>query len=191
MDFDHILNRRISVRSFDPKPVKDKELLAIVEAARLAPSACNSQTWRFIAITDRKVIQKICVEAMRPVIPNKWLKQVPLLIVGCSKLDIISNRIGTKITGIEYYQIDLGIAMEHMVLKATELGLGTCWIGWFDENKIKDILDIPKKIKVPAMLAVGYPRNKSAKKRNRKPIEKIVFSEKWGQSLKIDDFEKG
>ena len=187
MDFDHILNRRISVRSFDPKPVKDKELLAIVEAARLAPSACNSQTWRFIAITDRKVIQKICDEAMRPVIPNKWLKQVPLLIVGCSKLDIISNRIGTKITGIEYYQIDLGIAMEHMVLKATELGLGTCWIGWFDENKIKDILDIPKKIKVSAMLAVGYPKNKSAKKRNRKPIEKIVFSEKWGQSLKIDE----
>lgn len=187
MDFDDIIEHRISVRSFDPTPVKNKELLAIVEAARLAPSACNSQTWRFVAITDRKIIRKICDEAMRPVIPNKWLKQVPLLIVGCSKLDVISNRIGTQVTGIEYYQIDLGIAMEHMVLKATELGLGTCWIGWFNENKIKEILDIPRKIKVSAMLAVGYPKHRPAKKRNRKPIAKIVFSEKWGQSLKNND----
>lgn len=184
MNFDQILENRISVRSFDSKPVKEEDLISIVEAARLAPSACNSQTWRFIAVTDRGVIQMICDEAMRPVIPNRWLKQAPLVIIGCSKLDIISNRIGTKVTGIEYYQIDLGIAMEHMVLKATELGLGTCWIGWFDENKIKELLEIPKRIKVSAMLAIGYPKNEIAKKRNRKPIENIMFAEKWGQSIK-------
>jgi nitroreductase len=101
--------------------------------------------------------------------------------VGCSQLDVIANRIGGRITGIEYYQIDLGIAMEHMVLKATELGLGTCWIGWFDENGLKQILGIPKRIKVSALLAVGYPKDDSSGKRKRKPIEKIVFSEKWGQ----------
>ncbi|HSQ84075.1 MAG TPA: nitroreductase family protein, partial [Desulfobacterales bacterium] len=96
-------------------------------------------------------------------------------------------RVGARVTGIEYYQIDLGIAMEHMVLKATELGIGTCWIGWFDENKLKEILNIPKKIKVSALLAVGYPKGESTRKIKRKPVEKIAFSEKWGQPFGIDD----
>ena len=125
MTLDEIIENRRSVRSFKSTPVVREDLLAICEAARLAPSACNSQTWRFIAVTEPSVIQRICREAMRPVIPNRWLEKVPLVIVGCSQLDIIANRVGARITGIEYYQIDIGIAMEHMVLKATELGLGT------------------------------------------------------------------
>ena len=181
MKFNQILELRRSVRSFDSKPARRKDLTALIEAARLAPSACNSQTWRFVAVTDRKIIQQICYEAMRPVIPNKWIAEAPLVIVGCSQLDVIANRIGSGITGIEYYQIDLGIAMEHIVLKATELGLGTCWIGWFREDKIKEILEIPKKIKVSAMLAVGYSKAAATKKRKRKPLKKIMFSEKWGQ----------
>ncbi len=181
MKFDQILRRRRSTRSFDSRPVTEKDVISMVEAARLAPSACNSQTWRFVTVTRREIIRKICYEAMRPVIPNKWLEQAPLVFVGCSQLDVIANRIGSGVTGIEYYQIDLGIAMEHMVLKATELGLGTCWIGWFDESTLKKILEIPNKIKVSALLAVGYPKDESSKKRKRKPLEKIVFSEKWGQ----------
>ncbi len=182
---DQIIENRRSTRSFDTRPVTQKDLFAIIEAARLAPSACNSQTWRFITVTRRNMIQKICKEAMRPIIPNQWLNQAPLIIVGCSQLDIIANRFGTKVTGIEYYQIDLGIAMEHMVLKATELGLGTCWIGWFKENKLKELLEIPKRIKVSAMLAVGYAKGENPKKRIRKPVERIVFSEKWGQSIQL------
>ena len=181
MKFDQILRSRRSTRSFDSRPVTGKDVISMVEAARLAPSACNSQTWRFITVTRSEIIRKICHEAMRPVIPNKWLEQAPLLFVGCSQLDVIANRIGSGVTGIEYYQIDLGIAMEHMVLKATELGLGTCWIGWFDESTLKKILKIPNRIKVSALLAVGYPKDESSRKRKRKPLEKIVFSEKWGQ----------
>jgi nitroreductase len=187
MKLDQILNTRRSVRSFDSRPVNEKNIISIIEAARLAPSACNSQTWRFIFVTRKEIIRRICHDAMRPVIPNRWLEQAPLVIVGCSQLDVIANRIGGRVTGIEYYKIDLGIAMEHMVLKATELGLGTCWIGWFDENKLKDILVIPKKIKVSALLAVGYPKETTEKKRKRKPVEKIVFSEKWGKPFGIDD----
>ena len=183
MKFDQILRRRRSTRSFDSRPVNEKDVISIVEAARLAPSACNSQTWRFVTVTRREIIRKICHEAMRPVIPNRWLEQAPLVFVGCSQLDVIANRIGSGVTGIEYYQIDLGIAMEHMVLKATELGLGTCWIGWFNESTLKKILEIPDKIKVSALLAVGYPKDESSKKRKRKPLEKIVFSEKWGQPI--------
>ena len=187
MKLDQILNTRRSVRSFDSRPIDKKDITSIIEAARLSPSACNSQTWRFIFVTRQEIIRKICHEAMRPVIPNKWLEQAPLVIVGCSQLDIIANRVGARVTGIEYYQIDLGIAMEHMVLKATELGIGTCWIGWFDENRLKKILIIPKKIKVSALLAVGYTKEAPGKKRKRKPAEKIAFSEKWGQPFGVVD----
>jgi len=184
MFLDEIIEKRRSVRSFKSTPVRREDLLSICEAARLAPSACNSQTWRFISITDRSTIQRICREAMRPFIPNRWMEQVPLVIVGCSQLDIITNRVGAKISGIEYYQIDIGIAMEHMVLKATELGLGTCWIGWFSEEKVKSILDIPHKIKVSALLAVGYSKDgAAATKRNRKSMKQILFSEKWGNQI--------
>jgi len=187
MNFDQILENRKSTRSFDSKPVKEKDLISIVEAARLAPSACNSQTWRFVAVTDREVIKRICSEAMRPIIPNRWLEQAPLVIVGCSQIDIVANRIGTRVTGIEYYQIDLGIAMEHMVLKATDLGLGSCWIGWFKEEKVKEILEIPKRIKVSAMLAIGFPKDNNPRKRARKPIDKILFAEKWGQPVRVEN----
>lgn len=178
---DQIIAARRSVRAFRKDRAVPKEYIeAMAEAARLAPSACNSQTWRFIAVTDANVIDRIRQEAMRPVIPNKWLSQAPLLMVGCARLDIVANRIGAKVTGTEYYQIDMGIAMEHMVLKATEMGLGTCWIGWFNEDKIKAILDIPRGVKVPALLAVGYPADEAPGKRSRKSMEKILFSETWG-----------
>lgn len=174
--------QRRSIRAFRNEPVTFEDLMAICEAARMAPSACNSQTWRFIAVSERRVIERICKEAMRPVIRNSWLATAPLLIVGCSQIDILANRIGTRVTGIEYYQIDLGIAMEHMVLKAEDLGLGTCWIGWFNEKKVKEILEIPDKIKVSAMLAVGRPASDPVKEKSRKPIHEILFFEKWGRS---------
>ena len=177
---DEIFNMRYSCRAYDSRPVSEGDLTAICEAARLAPSACNSQTWRFVVIRNRNLISRICDEAMRPVIRNQWMKEAPVFIAGCSKLDIVANRIGSAVTGIEYYQIDLGIAMEHMVLKATELGLGTCWIGWFREEKIKEILGIPGSIRVTALLAVGYPGNEASAKRKRKSLEEIVFRDKWG-----------
>ncbi len=180
MTFDEILKIRRSVRSYDSRLVKEEDIRAICETARLAPSAHNSQTWRFVAVTERNRIEKICDEAMLPIIRNSWMKTAPLLIVGCSKLDFVTNKVGSFVTGIEYYQIDLGIAMEHMVLKATDLGLGTCWIGWFSEKKVKEILEIPKNIKVLALLTVGYPENITIiKEKKRKSLEEILYREKW------------
>ena len=179
MTFDDIVRNRWSVRAYDPRPVRREDLLALCEAARQAPSACNSQTWRFIVVTDRKALDRLCDEAMRAVFSNGWLRQAPAVIVGCSRLDLVSNRIGTAITGIEYFQIDLGIAMEHIALKAVDLGLGTCWIGWFQEDKVKEILRIPKGVRVTALLSVGYPRSPSPPPRRRKPIEEIAYSETW------------
>jgi nitroreductase len=180
MTLDEILQARRSVRGYISQPVKEEDIKAITEAARVAPSACNSQTWRFIAVTDRALIQKIAQEGMRPVVRNAWIESAPLIIVGCSQLDLVANRVGSLVTGIEYYQIDLGIAMEHMVLKATELGLGTCWIGWFNEKKIKKILDIPQAIKVLALLTIGSSKEPQATPvKKRKSMEEIFYREKW------------
>lgn len=178
---DDLIANRYSVRSYDSRPVSMENLTALCEAARLAPSACNSQTWRFIVVTCPETLARICSEAMMPVVRNEWLRQAPALIVGCSQLDIVANRIGSAVTGIEYYQIDMGIAMEHMALKATELGLGTCWIGWFHSRKLKRILGIPRAVKVTALLAVGYPAaNASPARHSRKPLGEIAFKNSWG-----------
>lgn len=186
MNLDAIFSARRSVRDYADRPVAPDDLQAIIAAARTAPSACNSQTWRFVVVTDPDMMTRIAKEATRPVIPNRWLAKAPALIVGCSKLDIIANRIGAGITGIEYYQVDLGIAMEHMALKATQLGLGTCWIGWFKEDVLKRLLKIPPKVKISALLAVGYAGNAPPKKRVRKPIEKIAFAGHWGNPFYPD-----
>jgi len=180
MTLDEILEARYSVRSYDTRPVPRGDVVAICEAARAAPSASNSQTWRFIVVTDRGLIQRLGREGMGPVVKNRWMRDAPVVIVGCSKLDVITNRLGTGITGIEYYRIDMGIAVEHMVLKATELGLGTCWIGWINERNIREILSIPKEVRVLTMLAVGYPKNSKRPPRKRKPLNEIVFSNTWG-----------
>ena len=188
MTLDEIIQARRSVRAYSARPVRREDILAICEAARLAPSACNSQTWRFVAVTDPSRIQRLCDEGMRPVVRNKWLRTAPVIIAGCSQLDIVANRIGTGVTGIEYYQMDLGIAMEHMVLKATELGLGTCWIGWFNENKVKEVLQIPRRVRVTALLSVGHPEEPLPEARSRKPLDKILFFEQW-RNLPTNDEE--
>ena len=184
MNLDEIIEHRVSVRAYDQCPVSHEDLVRICEAARLAPSACNSQTWRFVVVRDRDLLTRICNEAMMPVVRNEWLRQAPAIIVGCSRLDLVANRIGRAVTGIEYYQIDLGIAMEHMVLKATELGLGTCWIGWFREKAIKKILGMPPTIRVSALLAVGYPANPGGQpKHSRRPLEETVYGDRWGAAF--------
>ena len=182
MTFDDIVSARHSVRAFDPaRPVPPEDIMALIEAARWAPSACNSQVWRFIAVTDPERIRQICAQGMGPILRNKFMRDAPLIIVGCAELDIVANKIGTKFTGIEYYQLDMGIAMEHIVLKATELGLGTCWVGWINEENLRSTLGIPKHVRVMALIAVGYSTETAPSKRTRKPMRKILYADQWGK----------
>ena len=177
--FTEIIERRCSVRSYKDTPVERETITAIVNAGRLSPSACNAQPWRFIAVTEKSLISEIVSEGLGGAVPNKWAASAPLIIVGCARLNVLTHRLGASVKGIQYHQIELGIAMEHMVLQATEMGLGTCWIGWFKEKKIKKILDIPRGWKIISLLTVGYPHEGSTVQTPRLDIEEILFFNKF------------
>lgn len=184
MTFDEIVQKRYSVRNYDSaRPVPRECLLAMCEAAREAPTANNSQTGRYIVVTDPELRARLCAEGMGPVVKNRWMRDAPAIIVGCAKLDLITNKLGSAVTGIEYYVMDLGIAVEHMVLKATELGLGTCWVGWIHEENIRRILEIPANVRVLAMLAIGYAKDEARPARKRKPLGSMVFRERWNDPI--------
>ena len=170
-----IIQKRHSVRSFIDKPVGNEIILSIAEAARLSPSACNAQPWRFIAVTDKSLVKDLVDNGLGGVVPNKWATSAPVIIVGCAVLNLLTHRIGEAVKDIHYHQIDLGIAMEHIVLRATEMGLGTCWIGWFKAKKIKNILNIPKGWKIISLLALGYPNEESNPHTSRLNLDEILF----------------
>ena len=121
-----IINKRRSVRKYKETPVDKETISTIIDAGRVSPSACNAQPGRFIAVTEKELINEIVKDGLGGAVPNKWAATAPVMIVGCAKRDILTHRIGESVKGIQYHQIDLGISMEHMVLKATEMGLGTC-----------------------------------------------------------------
>lgn len=160
--FEAIKIRR-SIRSYQDKPVEKEKLDKLLEAARLAPSAKNRQEWRFIVVTDREKREKL-VDACKG---QKFVGEAPVIIVGL--VDPSTSR---------WYKVDIGIAMEHMVLEAVELGLGTCWIGAFYQEKLKELLGIPEEKEVVALLTVGYPKEE-VEPRPRKSIDEIVCYEKY------------
>jgi nitroreductase len=146
MEVFEAIRKRKSIRAYVSTPVPEEKLEKILEAARLAPSAENIQPWYFIIVTDhekRKQIAKSGVFA-------GFLEEAPVVIVGC----------GDRRASPKWYKIDVAIAMQNMVLAATAEGLGTCWIGSFDEGLVKRLLKIPERFEVVALLTVGYPRKK-------------------------------
>ncbi len=170
MDVMEAIRKRRSVRSYQDKEVEQEKLNLILESARLAPSAKNFQEWRFIVIRDKKTRQKLVPAANN----QNFVGQAPVVIVCCSEMNDYVMRCGQLA-----YPIDVAIAIDHMTLKATEEGLGTCWVGSFYEDKVKEILSIPKEVRVVELLTLGYPIPESEKRKNRLPLKEIVMYEKW------------
>jgi nitroreductase len=182
--FDVIKNRR-SIRSFKPDPVSDKDIETILESARLAPSWANTQCWRFIVVKDPAVKNLLAgtapgnsgVEAIR---------QAPVAIVAYAQLDSSGFYGGKKASDTgDWFMFDLGIAMEHMVLAAHALGLGTVHLGLFDSGKAASILNIPDGYRLISMIPVGYPRQQIAA-RPRKALSEIVYCEIFGNKYPAD-----
>ena len=171
-----LIKHRKSVRNFLDRPVEREKILMCLEAARLAPSACNSQPWKFIVVDDIQLKNKLCAAAFSGIYSiNTFCKMAPVIVVVISEKSKFLARIGGMFRGTKYYLIDIGIATEHFVLQAEDLGLGTCWIGWFNEGAVKSILNIPRRKKIDIVIALGYyDREKLDPDHGRDPIDKIA-----------------
>ncbi|RLC60853.1 MAG: NAD(P)H nitroreductase [Chloroflexi bacterium] len=171
-----LLKHRKSVRDFLDRPVEREKIMLCLEATRLAPSACNSQPWKFIVVDDRQLKNKLCDVAFSGIYSiNSFCKTAPVIVVIISEKSKFLARIGGMFRGTKYYLIDIGIAGEHFVLQAEDLGLGTCWIGWFNEGAVKSILNIPQRKKIDILIALGYyDREKLGPEHGREPMDKIA-----------------
>ena len=172
MDVFEAIRGRHSARAYLPDRIPEDKLEKILEAARLAPSSGNIQPWHFIVVTDPQKRKELSRGRFA-----KFLTESPVVLVGC----------GDKKASPNWHVVDTAIAMQNIVLAATGEGLGTCWIGSFNEDRVKKLLNIPEKFRVIALLAVGYSREKLdlASKighffRRRKKLQKIASLEEFG-----------
>jgi len=170
-----LVKKRRSIRRFLDKPVEREKIISCIEAARLAPSAQNVQPWKFLVIDDPEVKKRFAGDVFSGIYsPSKFAALAPVLILQLAGLDVIANVIGKQIQNIHFYLIDTGIAGEHIVLQATALELGTCWIGWFNMKKARKFFNIPKKYKIVNLFALGYFEKRPPKDKKRKSLEEIV-----------------
>ncbi len=169
-----LVKSRRSTRKFQQRRVEREKLLQCIEAVRFAPSAENTQPWRFLIVDEPATKELLAKYAFSGVYSaTRWAAKAPVLVVILAKLDILANRLGKQITGLDYYLIDVGIGGEHFVLQAQELGLGTCWIGWFSQKGVRKALHVPRKYRPVSLLAVGYPDVKKYKDKIRKNAKDI------------------
>ncbi len=136
--------------------IPDNELNKILNSARMAPSSCNTQPWHFIVVRDENLKEELSKCAIKGTRINKWMVDADIVVVLCGKPHPFLHR-GADLLGRDCHKLDVAIAGEHMVLTATELGIGSCWIGWFSEKKVKKLLKIPSNVNVISMITFGYP----------------------------------
>lgn len=172
MSFNNLINNRYSVRAYSDKKVEKELITEILEAARIAPSAVNYQPWHFIVITEEAELASI-----HEVYHRAWFREAPVCIVACADHSQSWKR---KSDGKDFADVDLAIAIDHLILKATELNLGTCWICNFDVEMARQKLALPDHIEPIALIPVGYI-NSTPPEKKRKELSEIV---QWGMKNK-------
>ena len=171
-----VIERRRSCRLYRTEPVPRRYIEKVLEAARLAPSACNKQPWRFAIVTDAERRRMIVEQGFRTGIRMPWANQAPVLIVIGMKRSLLVHRAAVLISKVDYPWMDIGIAGEQLVLQAEELGLGTCWIGWVKPRRVRSIVGWPADIYPAAVITLGWPAalDEPPKKRPRKELDSLV-----------------
>ena len=169
-DLTETIRLRRSVRRMKDAPLPPGTIERLFEAARLAPSWANSQCWDFIAVTDPQKRASLAQAGG----PKGAMLAAPLIVVACARPQASGTR-----AGLEYCMLDMGIAIEHLILEATGLGLGTCWVGWFDEELVRRVLSIPAEVRVVAMVPVGVP-DEIPPARPRRALNEILAWNQWG-----------
>lgn len=169
MDFGDLIRTRYSVRSYKPDLVEEEKLQQVLEAARLAPTAANRQPFQLVVIhsTGRE-------EDLKRIYARDWFVQVPLVICAC----VIQELAWTRRDSKRYGEVDVAIAMDHLILAATELGLGTCWIANFDPEAVREILGMPNEVEPLIVTPLGYPAD-ALRPKTRKSLSDLVRYERW------------
>jgi nitroreductase len=191
-----VMASRRSVREFSDLPIENEKLHGILQAARLAPSSNNTQPWRFVVVRDEGMRKGLSLAMpFKTPSPIKWMAKAPVVIACCAKPHVLLHK-AVRVFGKDYSEVDAAIAVEHMVLAAAALGIGSCWVGWFSEQKVRQLLSIPSDVKVVALLPLGYPAEPTPedfrvrpgppgvgglKATGRKGLEEMVWYEGWGE----------
>lgn len=173
MDVFQVIQERRSIRKYKDTPVEMEKIEQILDAARLAPSWKNMQCWRFLVLTEADMRTKVLAGFPDDNPGKKAIAAAPVVIVACG------NPAESDVeNGIDYFVADVSIAFEHLCLAAHALGLGTCWMGWYDEGKIRHALDIPDDIRIVGITPLGYP-DQEPKPRPRKQLSEIACFNRW------------
>lgn len=173
-NFFDLIARRESCRNYDPqKRVETEKLIKCIEAARIAPSACNSQPWSFVVVNSPEVSPKVakCVQGIGM---NRFTDACPSFIVVIEEKANMTAKLGGAFKDQQFAQIDIGIATAHICLAAVEQGLSACIMGWLEEKKLKELLNIPKSKRIRLVLSVGYAANESLREKKRKKLDEIM-----------------
>ncbi|MBM3436585.1 MAG: NAD(P)H nitroreductase [Bacteroidetes bacterium] len=185
MKFLDLTRIRQSVRKYTAEPVCDEKLHRCLEAARLAPSASNSQPWTFLVVDEPSLKNKVAQLTFDNIITfNRFVVEAPVLVLFVIEKPKLITRTGGFIKKIEYPKIDIGIAAAHFCLQAAEEGLGTCMLGWFRAKPIKKLLQIPERKKIGLIISVGYaPEDYRVREKSRKNFEEVVRINSYSSKL--------
>lgn len=170
MNFMEIAENRQSCRSYDSRDVEPEKLRAVLEAARLSPSACNGQPYHLTVC--RGETAKAVAAATQSMGMNKFASQAPVLIVVSEMPYVKSAALGAKLKGNDYRSIDIGIATAYLTAEATAQGLSTCILGWLDDKKIRAICDLEHPVRL--VITLGYAKDESLRTKKRKSLEELV-----------------
>ena len=174
-----LIKSRQSDRKYSDKPIEKEKLERIVEAGRMAPSACNAQPWKFIVVDQPPLLEKLTEAASAKLLGmNSFVNQATVMIVVVREQANLSSKIGATIKNKDYSLIDIGIASQSICLQAEAEGIGSCMLGWFDEKLARKTLGIPKSKRVELIITLGYPLGEKRDKR-RKPADETIAYNKY------------